>query len=92
MVNPIDVVQTGGNPTDSILEDLTARMTEFLTKNQTQTHLPTYAASAAQIGIKLDGTNYALWSQVVEMYILGKDKLGSINGDFMQPEPTDPNF
>ncbi|KAL6323471.1 hypothetical protein AAG906_039043 [Vitis piasezkii] len=32
------------------------------------------------MGIKLDGTNYALWSQVVEMYILGKDKLGYING------------
>ncbi|RVW29646.1 hypothetical protein CK203_098350 [Vitis vinifera] len=35
-------------------------MTEVLTKNQTQTHLPTYDASAAQIGIKLDGINYAL--------------------------------
>ncbi|RVW14988.1 hypothetical protein CK203_090434 [Vitis vinifera] len=47
-------------------------MTEVLTKNQTQTHLPTYDTSAAQMGIKLDGTNYALWSQVVEMYILAK--------------------
>ena len=62
MVNPNDVVQTGGSSTDSILEDLTARMTEALTKNQTQTHLPIYDTSAAQIGIKLDGTNYALWS------------------------------
>ena len=60
VVNPTDVVQTGGNSTDSILEDLTARMTEVLTKNQTQTYLPTYDASAVQIGIKLDGTNYAL--------------------------------
>ncbi|RVW97991.1 hypothetical protein CK203_029056 [Vitis vinifera] len=92
MVNPNDVVQTGGSSTDSILEDLTARMTEVLTKNQTQTHLPTYDTSAAQIGIKLDGTNYALWSQVVEMYISGKDKLGYINGDFLQPEPTDLTF
>ncbi|KAL4596177.1 hypothetical protein ACB092_12G145500 [Castanea dentata] len=92
MVNPTDVVQTGGNSTDSILEDLTARMIEVLTKNQNQTHLPTYDASIAQIGIKLDGTNYALWSQVVEMYISGKDKLGYINGDFMQPEPTDLTF
>ena len=92
MVNPTDVVQTSGNSTDSILEDLTARMIEVLTKNQTQTHLPTYDASIAQIGIKLDGTNYAFWSQVVEMYISGKDKLGYINGDFLQPEPTDPTF
>ncbi|KAL6337847.1 hypothetical protein AAG906_002312 [Vitis piasezkii] len=36
-------------------------MTEVLTKNQTQTHLPTYDTSAAQIGIKLDGTNYTNW-------------------------------
>ena len=92
MVNLTDVVQTSGNSTDSILEDLTARMIEVLTKNQTQTHLPTYDASTAQIGIKLDGTNYALWSQVVEMYISGKDKLGYINGDFLQPEPTDLTF
>ncbi|KAL6337829.1 hypothetical protein AAG906_002294 [Vitis piasezkii] len=92
MVNPNDVVQTGGSSTDSILEDLMARMIEVLTKNQTQTHLPTYDTSSAQIGIKLDGTNYALWSQVVEMYISGKDKLGYINGDFLQPEPTDSTF
>ena len=91
-MNPNDVVQTGGNSKDSILEDLTERMTEVLTKNHTQTHLPTYDTSAAQMGIKLDGTNYALWSQVVEMYILGKDKLGYINGDFLQPEPTDPTL
>ncbi|RVX23894.1 hypothetical protein CK203_000396 [Vitis vinifera] len=92
MVNPNDVVQTGSSSTDSILEDLMARMTEVLTKNQTQTHLPTYDTSAAQIGIKLDDTNYAIWSQVVEMYISGKDKLGYINGDFLQLEPIDPTF
>ncbi|XP_073261290.1 uncharacterized protein [Populus alba] len=28
--------------------------------------------ATAPIGIKLDGTNYALWSQVVEMYISGR--------------------
>lgn len=42
--------------------------------------------------IKLDGTNYALWSQIVEMYISGRDKLGYINGDLPQPGSTDPNF
>ena len=34
------------------------------------------------LSIKLDGSNYGLWSHVVEMYILGKDKLGYINGDY----------
>ena len=40
----------------------------------------------------LDGTNYALWSQIVEMYISGKDKLGCINGDLPQPPQTDLAF
>jgi len=66
-------------------------MTEAL--NRTQTSTITSEPSAAPIGIiKLDGSNYALWSQVVEMYIFGKDKLGYINGDFPQPSSTDPSF
>ena len=44
------------------------------------------------MGIKLDGHNYALWSQVMKMYIVGKDKLRYILGDTLQPEPTDPAF
>jgi len=47
---------------------------------------------AAQIGIKLNGTNYAIWSQIMEMYISRRDKLGYINGDLSQPTPTDPMF
>jgi hypothetical protein len=46
----------------------------------------------APIGIKLDGSNYAFWSQVVEMYISGKDKLGFINDNSPQPPTTDPAF
>ena len=48
--------------------------------------------AALPIGIKLDGSNYALWSQVVEMYISSKDKLGYINGELTQPSPTYPSF
>ena len=44
------------------------------------------------MGIKPDGHNYALWSQVMKLYIAGKDKLGYILGDTPQPEPTDPAF
>ncbi|KAK2991229.1 hypothetical protein RJ640_018312 [Escallonia rubra] len=72
------------NPT---LADLTFRMTQVLNQSQTQSH-----ESGAQIGIKLDSTNYGLWSQIVEMYISGKDKLGYINVDILQPQVTDPNF
>lgn len=89
---PADEKQDKGNSINSIFEDLTARMTQLLNQNQTQTHSHIVDATAAQIGVKLDGTNYALWSQVVEMYISGKDKLGYINGDIPQPAPTDPTF
>ena len=63
--------------TKSSLEDWTTKMTEALNKAHTSSH-PSYSP-AAPIGIKLDDSNYALWSQVVEMYISGKDKLGYNN-------------
>ena len=44
------------------------------------------------MGIKLDAHNYVLWSQVMEMYIAGKDKLEYILGDTPQSEPTDLAF
>ena len=78
--------------TNFILEDLTTKMIEVLTRAQTVSQPPLTEASTAPISIKLGGSNYALWSQVVEMYISGKDKLGYINGDFPQPVETDPSF
>jgi hypothetical protein len=48
--------------------------------------------TATQIGFKLDGTNYALWSQIFEMFISGKDKLIYMNDDLPQLEPNDPSF
>ena len=69
-----------------------ARMTQAITQNQTQTPVVMHDITATQIGIKLDGTNYVLWSQIIEMFILEKDKLGYINGDLPQPEPNDPSF
>jgi hypothetical protein len=75
-------------PSTEILTELTTRMNEALTKAST----PMTDNTAAPIGIKLDGSNYALWSQVVEMYISGKDKLGYINVDIIQPAQTDPSF
>ncbi|KAK2969271.1 hypothetical protein RJ640_021990 [Escallonia rubra] len=59
--------------------------------NQTPT-AATQETLAAPISIKLNDTNYGLWSQVVEMYISGKDKLGYINGDLPQPQEIDPRF
>jgi hypothetical protein len=81
-------------PNDShsmaIITELTTKMTEVLNKTPAPTQ--TTESVAAPIGIKLDGNNYALWSQVVEMYISGKDKLGFINDDITQPPQIDPSF
>lgn len=67
-------------------------MSQTLKQTQTQNQTTTPEVSAAPIGIKLDGSNYALWSQVLEMYISGKDKLGYINGDITQPPTTEPTW
>ncbi|KAJ0089835.1 hypothetical protein Patl1_14911 [Pistacia atlantica] len=80
----------GESHSDSLFSEFTAKMTEALTKVQTPTL--TTEPSVASIGIKLNETNYALWSQVVEMYISSKDKLGYINGDIPQPSSIDPTF
>ena len=81
---------TGASQSDSMMTELTAKITEALGKVQTPSL--TTEPVAAPIGIKLDNNNYALWSQVVEMYVSGKDKLGFINGDSPQPPSTDPTF
>ena len=75
--------------TNSILNDLTTKMMKVLTWAQTSPQPLLANSSTAPIGIKLEGSNYALWSQVVEMYISGKDKLGYINEDSPQPPETD---
>ncbi|RVW42733.1 hypothetical protein CK203_109874 [Vitis vinifera] len=84
MAESKDITQPLIPQTDSILSDLTTRMTEVLTRAQTSPQPLLADSSTTSIGIKLEGSNYALWSQVVEMYISGKDKLGYINGDSPQ--------
>ncbi|XP_034930686.2 uncharacterized protein [Populus alba] len=91
MAAPTDLVEQNQQGTEAILEDLTTRMTQALRQSLNQTPAVTYD-TAAPIAIKLNGTNYAIWSQIVEMYISGKDKLGYINGDLPQPELNDPTF
>lgn len=85
--------QTESPDHNTLLSELfTNTMAEALSKVQVPT--VTSEPAALPIGIKLDGSNYALWSQVVEMYISGKDKLGYINGELNHPSingaPTTP--
>ena len=54
----------------SVMSELTTRMTEALSKAPTS--IPAIDSTIAPIGIKLDDTNYALWSQVIEMYVAGQ--------------------
>ena len=91
MEDSTELIQPPNTTTESILDNLTTKMTKVLSRAQASSPLP-FTDSPTVLSIKLDGSNYALWSQVVEMYILGKDKLGYINGDLPQPLETGPSF
>ena len=91
MAELTNLMATGEKSSAAILDKLTMKMQQALIQTQTSTH-PTSDNYVIQMGIKLDGQNYALWSQVMEMYIAGKGKLGYILGDIPQLEPTDPTF
>ena len=87
----MDLMAMEDNSTKAILNELTETMQKVLAQNQTPM-TSSHETFGTQIGIKLDGKNYALWSQVMEMYIAGKDKLGYITGDTPQPAFEDPTF
>ena len=44
------------------------------------------------IFIKLDGTNYRVWSQILEMHIVGRKKKGYITRNKVAPAEDDPNY
>ena len=83
---------SNASATNSILENLTTKMIEVLSKAQSTSQSSIFDSSMILINIKLDGSNYALWSQVAEMYISGKDKLGYIDGSFPPLSKTDSTF
>ena len=74
------LIATGEKSSAAILDELTVKMQQILIQTQTSTH-PNSDNYGIQMGIKLNSQNYALWSQVMEMYIAEKDKLGYILGD-----------
>ncbi|XP_030445603.2 uncharacterized protein LOC115668264 [Syzygium oleosum] len=76
-----------GSTATAILESLTAAMKQLATQQNPPSSTEN---SAPTIAIKFNGMNYGLWSQVVEMYVSGKDKLGYLTGDIPQPAQTDP--
>lgn len=75
--------------TSNLFLEFTVKMTEALNRAQTPTPV---TESSPLVGIKLDGSNYVLWSQILEMNNAGKDKLGYLNGDTPPPPLIDPSF
>lgn len=86
MAESSEIVQGGKGQTDSIIEDLAARMTEVL--NRCQRPTPSNDSSVAQIG----------WHQLCSMVPSCRDvylrqrQIGFFNGELPQPSPTDPTF
>ena len=60
MDTPIDLIEQEQPDTTTTLDDLTTRMAQIVTQNQTQTPSVIYDTVVVPTGIKLDGTNYAL--------------------------------
>lgn len=44
------------------------------------------------IDVKFDGTNYGLWSQSVELYVKGRERLKHITGEPPPPTEKDPLY
>ena len=54
--------------------------------------LTIHETSFPTISVKLDGTNYRVWSQIMEMYIAGKRKKGYLTGRKVAPADDDPSY
>ena len=76
----LDLMASEENFTATILNEITMRMQQAFSQTQTST-TSSHDNFNIQIGVNLDGINYALWSKVMKMYISGKDKLGYITRD-----------
>ncbi|KAK0596882.1 hypothetical protein LWI29_019841 [Acer saccharum] len=48
--------------------------------------------NSSKIEIKLDGSNYSLWSKFVEIFMAGKDKYGFLTGENVKPATTNPTY
>ena len=75
----------------TFLDEITMKIQQTLTQNLTPM-TSSHDSFSTWMGIKLKEINYALWSQVIEMYITIKDKHGYITGDTPQPKSTDLAF
>ena len=49
-------------------------------------------ASAVPSAVKLNGSNYPLWSKVLEMHIAGRGKKGFVTGSIKEPREDSTEF
>ncbi|CAL2228882.1 unnamed protein product [Prunus armeniaca] len=49
-------------------------------------------SSAAPTIVKLNGTNYSVWSQLLELHVAGKGKYGYLTGASAAPALADSNY
>lgn len=81
MVDYVELTPIHPISTETFLDNLTFKMMEVLTRTHT-TPQTIIDSPRVLIGIKLDSSNYVLWPQMVEMYILGNDKLEYMNDNY----------
>ncbi|KAL5751989.1 hypothetical protein ACOSQ2_022496 [Xanthoceras sorbifolium] len=59
----------------------------------TPTFPPIYSHdNSSKIEIKLDGSNYHLWSKFVEIFVAEKDKYGFLTGESVKPATISPTY
>lgn len=74
----------------TFMDEFAAKMRDLLT--QPRASPSSMDSPSSSISVKLDGKNYGLWSQIVEMFVSGKDKLGFLTGESSPPPAGDPAF
>jgi hypothetical protein len=58
----------------------------------TMSHTDTNVPAAIPYGVKLNGVNYSLWSQVVETFVAGRGKSGYLTGKIPEPSANDASY
>jgi transposase InsO family protein len=93
-----DIIQETGSGLvpAKFLEDLTVRLSQLILQNQQSPSQPppilVSEGSNRPIAVMFNGKNYGLWSQMVEVHLKSRDKIGYVNGEKPQPNPTDPGY
>ncbi|XP_050943820.1 uncharacterized protein LOC127150328 [Cucumis melo] len=92
--NNQQLIVDGNTVSSKFIEDLTEKLTKAMFRNFQP---PLGPATGPEGGlppmtIVFNGRNYGVWSQMVEVLLASKDKLGHINGERTQPASNDTGY